>query len=244
MGRLLPDSWTHEQPSLPLSDPPSSQEAEEAKAAQANTGAEVPATTTDANGSADTWEDADPELTWADYGLPPAKGFVLNDGLDYIPFDIRLPDGSYKPAKYIKIEWGEDPLVYGMVDGDPCQYVESFQAAPMPSAGPLRTYSPSQLAFFEENHDLRPEVDEAAHRLYDKGVLAEIECYRRNKVALERDLKEEAQIQNDIFKRQLTLAGCARRMAGARVLQRIEMMNRCKLRILMQEYKHRRGRRS
>jgi hypothetical protein len=131
-----------------------------------------------------------------------------------------------------------------MVDGDPRQYVESFQASPMPSAGPLRTYSPSQLEFFEENHDLRPEVDEAAHRLYDKGVLAEIECYRRNKVALERDLKEEAQIQNDIFKRQLTLAGCARRMAGARVLQRIEMLNRCKLRLLMQEYKHRRGRRS
>ena len=77
-----------------------------------------------------------------------------------------------------------------------------------------------------------------------RGVLAEIECYRRNKVAMERNLKEEAQIQNNIFKRQLTLAGCARRMVGAQVLQRIEMMNRCKLRILMDEYKHRRGRRS
>ena len=111
VGRLLPDSRAHEQPSLPFPDPPSSQEAEEVEAAQANTGAEVPSTTGDANGSADTWEDADPGITWADYGLPPAKGFVLNEGLDYIPFDIRLPDGSYKPAKYIKIEWGEDPLV-------------------------------------------------------------------------------------------------------------------------------------
>ena len=168
----------------------------------------------------------------------------MNEGLDYIPFDIRLPNGDYKPAKYIKIEWGEDPLVYGMIDDDPRQYVESFQATPMPSAGPLCTYSPSQLEFFEENHDLHPEIDEAAHRLYDKGVLAEIECYRRNKVAMERDQKEVDQIQNDIFKRQLTLAGCARRMAGARVLQRIEVLNRSKLRILMQEYKHRRGRRS
>ena len=114
----------------------------------------------------------------------------------------------------------------------------------MPSVGPLRTYSPSQLEFFEENHDLHPEVDEATHRLYDKGVLAEVECYRRNKVALERDLKEEAQIQNDIWKRRLTLAGCARRMAGARILQRIEVVNRSRLRLLMQEYKHRRGHRS
>ena len=168
----------------------------------------------------------------------------MNEGLNYVPFDIHLPNGDYKPAKYIKIEWGEDPLVYGMIDGDPHQYVESFQAAPMPSIGPLRTYTPSQLEFFEENHDLRPEVDEAAQRLYDKGVLAEVECYQRNKVALERDLREEAQIQNDIWKRRLTLAGCARRMAGARILQRIETVNRSRLRLLMQEYKHCRGRRS
>ena len=244
VGRLPPDSWAHEQPSLPLPNPPSSQEAKEAKAAQADTGTEVPSGAADANSSADAWEDANQGVTWADYGLPPAKGFVLNEGLDYVPFDIRLPNGDYKPAKYIKIEWGEDPLVYGMIDDDPHQYVESFQAAPMPSIGPLRTYTPSQLEFFEENHDLRPEVDEAAHQLYDKGVLAEMECYRRNKVALERNLKEEAQIQNDIWKRRLTLAGCAHRMAGARILQRIEMVNRSRLRILMQEYKHRRGRRS
>ena len=174
VGRLPPDSWAHEQPSLPLPDSLSSQEAEEAEAAQADTRTEVPSGAADTNGSADTWEDANQGVTWADYRLPPAKGFVLNEGLDYIPFDIRLPNRDCKPAKYIKIEWGEDPLVYGMIDGDPHQYVESFQAAPMPSIGPLHTYSPSQLEFFEENHDLHPEVDEAAHRLYDKGVLAEM----------------------------------------------------------------------
>ena len=102
-----------------------------------------------------------------------------------------------------------------MIDGDPHQYVESFQATPMPSAGPLHTYTPSQLEFFKENHDLHPEIDEAAHQLYDKGVLAKMECYQCNKVALEHDLREEAQIQNDIWKWQLTLGGCAHRMAGA-----------------------------
>ena len=168
----------------------------------------------------------------------------MNDGLDYVPFDIRLPNGDYKPAKYIKIKWGEDPLIYGMIDGNPHQYVESFQAAPMPSIGPLHTYTSSQLEFFEENHDLHPEVDEAAHRLYNKGVLAEMECYQHNKVALERDLREEAQIQNDIWKCRLTLAGCARRMAGAQILQRIKVVNRSRLRLLMQEYKHRCRRRS
>ena len=163
-------------------------------------------------------------------------------GLD--TFDIWLPDGSYKPAKYIKIKWGEDPLIYGMIDGNPYQYVKSFQANPMPSAGGLCTYTLSQLKFFEENHDLHPEMDEAAHQLYDQGVMAEIECYRRNKVALECDLREEAQIQNDIWKQQLTLAGCAHRMAGAWVLQRIKVVNRSKLCLLMQEYKHCHGRQS
>ena len=139
----------------------------------------------------------------------------MNNGLDYLPFDIRLPNGDYKPAKYIKIQWGKDPLIYGMIDGNPHQYVESFQATPMPSAGPFHTYTPSQLKFFKENHDLHPEIDEAAHQLYDKGVLAEMECYQCNKAALERNLREEAQIQNDIWKRRLTLGGCARHMAGA-----------------------------
>ena len=50
--------------------------------------------------------------------------------MDYVPFDIRLPSGKMKPAKYIKLKYGEDPLVYGMIDSDPHQYVESFQATP------------------------------------------------------------------------------------------------------------------
>ena len=87
----------------------------------------------------------------------------MNDGLDYVPFDIRLPNGDCKPAKYVKIEWGEDPLIYGMIDSDLHQYVESFQATPMPLVSPLCTYTPSQLKFFEENHDLHPEVDKAAY---------------------------------------------------------------------------------
>ena len=202
VGPLHQDSRPQGQPPLPCSDSLPSQEAEEV---QANTGGEVPPGAACADGSPDTWEDANQGVTWEEYGLPPAKGFILNDGLDYIPFNIHLPNGDYKPAKYIKIQWGEDPLIYGMTNGDPHQYIESFQATPMPSAGPLCTYTPSQLEFFKENHDLRPEIDEAAHQLYDKGVLAEMECYRRNKVALERDLREEAQIQNNIWKRWLTL---------------------------------------
>ena len=40
----------------------------------------------------------------------------MNDRTNYIPFDIRLPSGTMQPAKYIKLEYGEDPLIYGMID--------------------------------------------------------------------------------------------------------------------------------
>ena len=82
-----------------------------------------------------------------------------------------------KPAKYIKLEYGEDPLIYGMIDRDLHQYVESFQATPFPSAGPLRTYTSGQLEFFKDDHDLRPEVNSAMYHLYDKSTIAEVKCY-------------------------------------------------------------------
>ena len=162
---------------------------------------------------------------------------MLNEGADYVPFNIHLPSGEMKPTKYIKLEYGEDPLVYGMIDGDPHQYVESFQATPFPSAGPLHTYTSSQLEFFEDDHNLRPEIDSAVAHLYDKSATAEVECYRINKKKLKHEYKELQQVQHDIWKWELTLGGCARRMAGAQIYQCIEMVNRARMHILMDEYK-------
>ena len=150
-----------------------------------------------------------------------------------------------KPAQYIKLEYGEDPLIYGMVDGDPHQYVESFQATPFLSARPLCTYTSSQLELFEEDHDLCPEVDSAVHHLYDKSAMAEVECYWINKKKLKREYEELRQIQHDIWKQELMLGGCAHHMVGARIYQHIEVVNRARLHILVDEYKaHRRGRQS
>ena len=185
------------------------------------------------------WEEADPGLTWEDYGPRPQipKGYTLNEGADYVPFNIRLPSGKMKPTKYIKLEYGEDPLVYGMIDGDPHQYVKSFQATPFPSAGPLHTYTSSQLEFFEDNHDLHPEIDSAVYHLYNKSAMAEVECYQINKKKLKQEYEELRQVQHDIWKRELTLGGCTQRMAGAHIYQRIKQVNQSRMCILMDEYK-------
>ena len=133
----------------------------------------------------------------------------MNEGPDYIPFDIRLPSGKLQPAKYLKLKYGEDLLIYSMIDGDPHQYVESFQATPFPSAGPLWTYTSSQLELFEDDHDLCPEVDSTVFHLFDKSAMAEVECYRINRKKLKREYEELHQIQHDIWKWELTLGGCA-----------------------------------
>ena len=142
-----------------------------------------------------------------------------------------------KPAKYIKLKYSEDPLMYRMIDGDPHQYVESFQATPFPSARPLRTYTSSQLEFFEDDHDLHPEIDSVVYHLYNKSAMAKVKCYQINKKKLKREYEELWQVQHDIWKRELTLGGCTRRMAGAQILQHIEVVNRSKMWILMDEYK-------
>ena len=190
-------------------------------------------------GPADEWPETDPGTTWEDYGprphIPP--GYQLNEGANYVPFDIRLPSGKLKPTKYVKFEYGEDPLMYGMIDRDLHQYVESFQATPFPLAGPLRTYTSSQLEFFKDDHNLHPEIESAMYHLYDKGAMAEVECYWVNKKKLKREYEELRQVQHNIWKRKPTLGECTWRMAGAWILQRIEVSNQSKMRILMDEYK-------
>ena len=157
--------------------------------------------------------------------------------MDYVSFDIHLPSGELKPAQYIKIKWGEDPLIYGMIDGNPHQYIESFQATPFPSARPLHTYTSNQLKFFECNHDLQPGINDAVAQLHDQSATAKVGCYQENKTKLKRDYKELQQVQHDIWKCKLTLGGCARHMAGAWILQHVKVINQSKMQLLMEEYK-------
>ena len=178
MGPVHSHSGTHDSRS-PLQIIRIPSPSQEAQALRGNARGVLPPGADGAPGPANEWLETDQGTTWEDYGPRPQvpKGYQLNEGADYVPFDIRLPSGEMKPAKYIKLEYGKDPLIYGMIDRGPHQYVESFQATPFPSARPLRTYTSGQLEFFEDNHDLHPEVDSAVYHLYDKSTIAEVKCY-------------------------------------------------------------------
>ena len=244
LGSLYSDTGLLD-PRSPLPIPHSTLPHQEAQEVQADTGGEETPRDPSPDEQADEWEDANQGVTWEDYGLSTVlKGFILNEGINYIPFNITLPGGATQPAKYIKVEWGEDPRVYRMIQGNPHQYVESFQATPYPSTRPFHTYTHSQLEFFKMHHILRPEVDNAIAGTYDQSITAEVDCYCYNKEGLKCDQREYDKLGDAIWKWQLTLAGCVHCLAGTRVLQRIEMVNRACLELLMQGYKSQHSHRS
>ena len=112
MGQVHSDSGPH-RPRSPLQIVHLSPARQEAPTVCSNARGTTSPGTAGSPGHADEWPETDPRITWEDYGPKPEvlKGYVLNEGADYIPFDIRLPNGETKPAKYIKVEYGEDPLI-------------------------------------------------------------------------------------------------------------------------------------
>ena len=105
----------------PLYKSPGAWLSQEAQVLRSNTGGTPPPGADGTAGSANRWAEINPGTTWEDYGprLQVPKGYTLNEGPNYTPFDIHLPSGELQPAKYIKLEYREDPLIYGMIDGDP-----------------------------------------------------------------------------------------------------------------------------
>ena len=89
VGPVHPDTGSDDpQPPLQVIHIPEA--GQEAQALRGDTGGAPSPGAASADGPADEWEEADPGLTWEDYGPRPQvpKGYVLNEGADYIPFNI------------------------------------------------------------------------------------------------------------------------------------------------------------
>ena len=113
VGPVHPDSGTY-RPGSPLQIIRIPSPSQEAQALRGNAGGATSSGADGTDGPADKWPEVDPGTTWEAYGPRPQilKGYKLNEGADYVLFDIRLPSGEMKPAKYIKLEYGKDPLIY------------------------------------------------------------------------------------------------------------------------------------
>ena len=196
-----------------------------------------------ASDDAETWQDADPPSSWDDYGLdrsPP--GFVLNKGANFINFQIPLPGGKTMQVHYIKIEWTDDPIVYGELHDDPHTYFEYIHATPYHSDQPIHAYTPTQLSLFDFDHPLRNDVDDTM--AWIGSLQGEIVRRCRGKIRIELAEKELQEAQDNVWRLRLEYDSCAKRLSNANAYFRLGTANKKCLSNLVTEYlARRRGRR-
>ena len=145
---------------------------------------------------------------------------------------------------YIKIEWTDDPIVYGKLEGDDHTYFEYLHATPYYSDKPVRAYSATQLSLFDFDHPLRNDVDDAMAWIGDRTLQAEMVRHRRTKMRMPNAEKEVQEAQDNLWRLQLELDGCNRRLAHANAYFRLGTANKKRLNTLVTEHlARRRGRR-
>ena len=95
VGQVHSDPGPHD-PRPPLQIIHLSLAHQEAQMLRSNAGRTPPPGADGPPGSADEWLETDLGVTWETYGPRPQvpKGYMLNEGADYVPFDICLPSGE------------------------------------------------------------------------------------------------------------------------------------------------------
>ena len=160
---------------------------------------------------AETWQDADLPSSWDDYGVnQPPSGFALNKGVNFINFQIPLPGRKTMQAHYIKIEWTDDPIVYGKLEGNDHTYFEYIHATPYYSNHPVCAYTPTQLALFNFNHPLHNNIDNAMAWIGDRILQAKMVQRRRGKIRINHAKKELQEAQDNVWRLRLEYDSCAK----------------------------------
>ena len=191
---------------------------------------------------ADKWTDADPLPTWEAAGLAtPPDGYKVNRGAAYYPLEVMREDGVACIANFVKVKWSSNPIICGRFKGDSAVYFDYLHAIPVVQSQPIRTYTANEMSFYKESHPLAEEVDDAIEWLRDVSLKAELTCWRNEGSRLDRIVYEMEQLDTEKWKLQMSHAGTTRRLAGAKLDDRVKRANRGKVGDLVTEYKHRQG---
>ena len=146
-------------------------------------------------------------------------------------------------AHYIKIEWTDDPIVYGKLKDDPHTYFEYIHATPYYTDQPIRAYTPTQLSLFDFDHPLRSDVDNAMAWIGDRTLQGEIVRRRRGKIRIDHAEKELQEAQDNVWRLRLEYDSCAKQLSNANAYFRLGTANKKRLSNLVTEYlARRRGR--
>jgi hypothetical protein len=141
-----------------------------------------PSAVTDTEG----WTDADTFLSWEDQAnaSPPIPSFRLNQGSDFIPCQIQDAQGNMWPAKWTRLDRGDDTYVAGIWAHSPNAHSQCLRALPSHDLTSVPTYLPSDLYFFEIDHPFRFEIDNALVEEGDHTLGAEVCRYRAQHMAM------------------------------------------------------------
>ena len=194
------------------------------------------------SGDADKWVHADLPGTWEAAGLPtPPEGYKLNRGAAYYPLEITKEDRSKCIADFVKVKWGNDPIICGRLQGDSHIYFDYLHAIPIGLPQPIRTYSKSNVELFKDDHVLSEEINDTVEWIGDVSLKAKLQRWRYEACRLDYLEKERELINTEEWKLQLAHAGTTRRLAGADFEGRLRRGNRGKMDALITEYKRRQG---
>ena len=165
----------------------------------------------------------------------------MNHGAAYYPLEVTREDGVARIADFIKVKWSSDPVVCGRFKGDPAVYFDYLHAIPVPQSQPIRTYTANEMSFYKESHPLAKEVDKAVEWLGDVSLKAKLTRWRNEGSRLDHISYEIEQLDTEKWKLQMSHAGTTRRLAGAKLNDRVKRANRGKVGDLVTEYKRQRG---
>ena len=139
-------------------------------------------------------------------------------------------------AHYIKVEWTDNPIVYGKLEGDDHTYFEYLHAPPYHSDNPICAYSPTQLSLFDFNHPLHNDVNDAMAWIGDCTPQAEVVQWQRGKICITNAEKELQEAQDNVWRLWLECDSCTRRLAHTQAYFRLGTANKKQLNSLVTEY--------
>jgi hypothetical protein len=189
----------------------------------------------------DGWTDADTFLSWEDQAntSPPIPGFRLNCGADFIPCQIQDAQGNMWPAKWTRLDRGDDTYVAGIRAHSPNAHSQRLRALPSHDLTSVPTYLPSDLYFFEIDHPCRFEIDDALVEEGDHTLGAEVRRYRAQHMAMKSALASMKDAQARYYHALIERQDAVHHLEGADALERIMNINGTLIRDGLERYKER-----
>ena len=164
------------------------------------------------------------------------EGFYPNVGPHYIPFHIRAADGHLYTAEYTCVDWSHNPHVIGMRANSPSIYstpLYAQQARDLTQVIPR--YTKGEVAFFENDCPLRPEVDEAIESEGDPSLKADIMRIRYNKEDVQEAMTKLREWEDKLATLMMDNVNIIRHLQFANAYARILHANNGKVLKLTQE---------